>query len=200
MSGQMCRQKPPSSVQFAHLGSAYQRARGIKTPRIGILNIGSEASKGTNEIRLAYKKLSLLPSFAGNIEGKSVFDGDVDVLVTDGFTGKYLLKNRRRDCEPCPRPPPFRKRILLEDLRRHLHYAQHPGALLAESKELLSSATATPHLKALQTGSEAPSNSPRRFRKKILETEFKKHILTLEKEQLITILVSSYRVRQDHEL
>jgi len=129
-------------VQFAHLGAAYQKARGIPTPRIGILNIGSEALKGTAEIRLAYKELSKLPSFVGNIEGKSVFDGEVDVLVTDGFTGNVFLKTAEGIASlvldqihthiPLAAMEPVR--VHLDDLQRHLHYAEHPGALLCGVK------------------------------------------------------------------
>ncbi len=122
-------------VQFSRLGAAYQQARGIAHPRIGILNIGSEASKGTSELRLAYKALSGEPGFAGNIEGKSVFDGEVDVLVTDGFTGNVFLKTAegiaslvldRLQAHPSLQDT----RARLSDLQRHLHYAEHPGALL----------------------------------------------------------------------
>src|SRR6185295_19826079 len=81
-------------VQFAKLGSAFQKARGIANPSLGLLNIGSEAAKGTAELKMAYQKLKTIPSihFVGNIEGKTVFDGDVDVIVTDGFTGNVFLK------------------------------------------------------------------------------------------------------------
>ncbi|MEI6242657.1 MAG: phosphate acyltransferase, partial [Chlamydiota bacterium] len=80
-------------VQFALLGIAFQKARGIEKPSIGLLNIGSEEMKGTVEIRKAYQELvekskeSSHFSFAGNIEGKDAFEGLVDVLITDGFTG-----------------------------------------------------------------------------------------------------------------
>ena len=125
-------------VQFAHLGAAYQKARGIEIPRIGILNIGSEASKGTSEIRLAYQKLAKLSSFAGNIEGKSVFDGEVDVLVTDGFTGNVFLKTAEGIAslvlDRLHAHIPTAIRGHLDDLQRHLHYAEHPGALLCGVK------------------------------------------------------------------
>ena len=134
--------KAAQLVQFARLGAAYQKARGIENPRVGILNIGSEASKGTSEIRLAYKELSKRSFFAGNIEGKSVFDGDVDVLVTDGFTGNVFLKTAEGiaslvlDRLHARIPATALKDIQghLDDLQRHLHYAQHPGALLCGVK------------------------------------------------------------------
>ncbi len=81
-------------VQFAKVGVAFQKMRGIQSPKVGLLNIGTEALKGTSELRDAYNELKKQRSlnFAGNIEGKTVFDGDVDVLVTDGFTGNVFLK------------------------------------------------------------------------------------------------------------
>jgi glycerol-3-phosphate acyltransferase PlsX len=125
-------------IQFAHLGIAYQKARGIEHPRVGLLNIGSEASKGTAEIRLAYKTLQTLPSFAGNIEGKAVFDGEVDVLVTDGFTGNVFLKTAEGIAslvlDRLSAHIPSTIRAHLDDLRKHLHYAEYPGALLCGVK------------------------------------------------------------------
>lgn len=128
-------------IQFALIGAAYQQARGLKNPSIGILNIGSEALKGTSELRSAYQQLKKMPflQFVGNIEGKSVFDGDVDVLITDGFTGNIFLKtaegiaslilDRIRTHIPPAELKKFEPQI--EDLQRHLHYAEYPGALLA---------------------------------------------------------------------
>ena len=66
-------------IQFAQMGAAYQRARGIVDPKIGLLNIGSEALKGTSELRLAYQKMQTLSEqfpesfhFKGNIEAKEI--------------------------------------------------------------------------------------------------------------------------------
>lgn len=85
-------------VQFAELGIAYQRCcQGIDRPRVGLLNIGVESKKGTSEVRQAYQLLQERNQkgemqFVGNVEGREVFQGIVDVLVTDGFTGNVLLK------------------------------------------------------------------------------------------------------------
>ncbi len=130
-------------IQFAKLGAAYQKARGIAHPRIGILNIGSEASKGTPKTRLAYKELQKTASFAGNIEGKSVFDGDVDVLITDGFTGNVFLKTAEgiaslildRLQSHSTDESIQQMRPHFEDLQKHLHYTKHPGALLCGVKK-----------------------------------------------------------------
>lgn len=118
-------------VQFALIGAAFQKTRGIEKPTVGLLNIGSEALKGTSELRLAYHELQRKTSFrfAGNIEGKNVFDGDVDVLVTDGFTGNVFLKTAEGIAslilDRIEAPPSEAQRF------QSLRYAEYPGALLA---------------------------------------------------------------------
>lgn len=118
-------------VQFASIGAAYQKVRGIPMPKVGLLNIGSEPVKGTSELRLAYHELQTKTSFrfVGNIEGKSVFDGDVDVLVTDGFTGNVFLKTAEGIAslilDRLDVPPSEFKNF------QSLHYAEYPGAILA---------------------------------------------------------------------
>lgn len=83
-------------VQFAQMGAAYQSCmQGIERPAIGLLNVGAESKKGTAEVRQAYQILQTQPGpfeFTGNVEGVEVFQGKVDVLVTNGFTGNVLLK------------------------------------------------------------------------------------------------------------
>lgn len=125
-------------VQFATIGAAFQKTRGIPNPKVGLLNIGSEAVKGTSELRLAYSELKTKPHpfrFAGNIEGKTVFDGDVDVLVTDGFTGNVFLKTAEGIASLILDQLP----VSQNDFKRFqsLHYAQYPGALLAGVKGIV---------------------------------------------------------------
>ncbi|MDZ4167563.1 MAG: phosphate acyltransferase PlsX [Coriobacteriia bacterium] len=81
-------------VQFAHMGSAYARIiLGIEVPRVGLLNIGEEPTKGSLLAQEAYALMAAeVPGFVGNIEGRSVPTGAVDVIVTDGFTGNVTLK------------------------------------------------------------------------------------------------------------
>ena len=81
-------------VQFAVLGEVYAGARlGIAKPRIGLLNVGSEDMKGTEAIRRAAQMLENSPlNFCGFVEGDGILLGDVDVIVTDGFTGNVALK------------------------------------------------------------------------------------------------------------
>jgi glycerol-3-phosphate acyltransferase PlsX len=127
------------------MGIAYQRSRGIKKPKIGLLNIGSEAKKGTPELQQTYNQLLIeakRPSapfyFVGNIEGRDVFHGQLDVLVTDGFTGNVFLKTAEgiaavileelesATLEGCSSS----LKNTLGELRHRLHYAEYPGAIL----------------------------------------------------------------------
>lgn len=132
-------------IQFALMGIAYQKSRGIKIPQVGLLNIGSEAKKGTPELQTAYNQLHSLSqkknssfSFAGNIEGRDVFHGKIDVLVTDGFTGNVFLKTaegiaavildelQSSSIDECP----SHLKNALSGMRQRLHYAEYPGAIL----------------------------------------------------------------------
>lgn len=86
---------PAFLVQFAHLGSIYmKRVMGIENPRVGLLNNGAEAHKGTPIYKEAHALLSAEKGihFVGNIEGKDVPFDKCDVLVCDGFAGNILLK------------------------------------------------------------------------------------------------------------
>ena len=86
---------PAFLVQFAHLGSIYmKRVMGIENPRVGLLNNGAEAHKGTPIYKEAHALLAAEEGihFVGNIEGKDVPFDKCDVLVCDGFAGNILLK------------------------------------------------------------------------------------------------------------
>lgn len=86
--------KPEHLLQFAFIGSKYAKyLLNIKDPKIGLLNIGEEESKGNKFAQSAYKIMNNANiNFIGNIEGKDIFEGVVDVVVCDGFTGNVLLK------------------------------------------------------------------------------------------------------------
>jgi glycerol-3-phosphate acyltransferase PlsX len=86
--------KPENLLQFAIMGSIYaQIVRGVNNPKIGLLSNGEEAGKGNDLVKHTFPliKNSNL-NFYGNIEGKELIGGQVDVAVTDGFTGNILLK------------------------------------------------------------------------------------------------------------
>jgi len=86
--------KPEHIVQFAHMGSAYARvALEIREPRIGLLNIGEEPTKGSQLAQDAHALMAQgVAGFIGNIEGRDLTSGKADVIVTDGFTGNVALK------------------------------------------------------------------------------------------------------------
>lgn len=90
--------KPINLLQFAQMASVYIRNTfGIEKPRIGLLNIGTEETKGNDLTKSSYKLLTekskeLNINFIGNIEGREAFSGNVDAIVTDGFTGNVFLK------------------------------------------------------------------------------------------------------------
>lgn len=85
---------PQYLQQFGIMGDAYMRCvRGVKNPRVGLLNNGAEAEKGCKLTKEAYKLLEEAPiNFVGNIEGRDVTADMADVLVTDGFAGNVVLK------------------------------------------------------------------------------------------------------------
>ena len=93
-SGATVECRPHHLVQFAVMGSAYARiALGCATPRVALLSVGAEASKGNDLTREAHQLLKSAPvHFVGNVEGPAVFAGDADVIVCDGFTGNVTLK------------------------------------------------------------------------------------------------------------
>ena len=87
--------KPEHLLQFAIMGSVYaNKVRQIATPRIGLLSNGEEGGKGNDLVKAAYQLLKESNlNFIGNVEGKELFNGAADVVVTDGFTGNVLLKS-----------------------------------------------------------------------------------------------------------
>ena len=86
--------RPQHLLQFAVMGSVYARvALGIESPRVGLLSIGEEATKGNELTREAHRLLKASPlHFIGNVEARDVYSGDADVIVCDGFTGNVALK------------------------------------------------------------------------------------------------------------
>jgi len=89
---------PEYLLQFAFMGSLYMKhAMGHETPRVGLLNIGTEETKGTPAHKEAYQLLRRVHEdgrihFAGNVEGRDIAFGAADVVVADGFSGNILLK------------------------------------------------------------------------------------------------------------
>jgi len=90
--------KPINLLQFAQMSTIYLRNTfGIEKPAIGLLNIGTEETKGNELVRESYQLLKekseeLDINFVGNVEGRDAFSGKIDAIVTDGFTGNVFLK------------------------------------------------------------------------------------------------------------
>jgi glycerol-3-phosphate acyltransferase PlsX len=93
-SGASVECRPQHLLQFAVMGSVYARlALGTERPRVGLLSIGEEATKGNELTREAHRLLARAPiEFIGNIEGREIYSGIADVIVCDGFTGNVVLK------------------------------------------------------------------------------------------------------------
>jgi glycerol-3-phosphate acyltransferase PlsX len=86
--------RPHHLLQFAVMGSVYARvAYGTDRPRVGLLSVGEEETKGNDLTREAHRLLKASPlNFIGNVEGRDIYRGSADVIVCDGFTGNVVLK------------------------------------------------------------------------------------------------------------
>ncbi len=118
--------KTPHFREFAVMGSIYaELAFGKKKPSIGLMSIGEEDSKGTDRTKEAFKVLKETGlNFIGNVEGRDVFNGAVDVIVTDGFTGNVILKVSEALAEMV-------ENLLREEIKRTLQASV--GFLLSKS-------------------------------------------------------------------
>jgi phosphate acyltransferase len=86
---------PEMLVQFAQMGSTFVATRyGVASPRVGLLSIGEERTKGTPLVKATHELLEGMSTlnFVGNVEGRDIIPSPVDVVVTDGFTGNVALK------------------------------------------------------------------------------------------------------------
>jgi glycerol-3-phosphate acyltransferase PlsX len=117
--------RPGHLVQFAAMGGVYARvAFGIESPRVGLLSIGEEATKGNELTREAHRLLKASPlAFIGNVEARDVYSGKADVIVCDGFTGNVALKVSEGLVEVLAD-------FLSDDFRRRVDYSEYGGAPL----------------------------------------------------------------------
>lgn len=132
-------------VQFAMMGSVYaEHFLGKPSPRVGLLSIGEEKSKGNELTRDSHEILEAGNlNFLGNVEGRDIFMGEVDVVVTDGFVGNVVLKFTESIIyyitslvkegvgkNPISRLGAAMMRPVFRDIRRSLDYAEYGGAPL----------------------------------------------------------------------
>jgi glycerol-3-phosphate acyltransferase PlsX len=113
-------------VQFALMGSVYARHRfGVESPRVGLLSIGEEPGKGDSLRKETYELLGAAShlNFVGNVEGRDVMSADLDVCVTDGFTGNVVLKTLEGALKVIVRS-------ILDAFAAEDHYQPHVDALM----------------------------------------------------------------------
>ncbi len=131
--------------QFAVMGGVYaEKVLSIRNPRIGLLSVGEEKSKGSEVIRAAHQELAAMPvNFVGNVEGRDLFSGEADVIVTDGFAGNVALKTAEGLAEylkkmikdelrarPLAWVPIALLKPFLDSIKKRLDYSEYGGAPL----------------------------------------------------------------------
>jgi len=135
---------PEHLVEFAIMGRAYsQRVMGHASPTVHLMNIGSEEGKGNAFVKQAFRLLSKYEWFRGNIEGKEMFEGNVDVVVCDAFVGNVVLKTSEGVAELMMKMireqvpsstlgqlPYLPMKKALEPLKKKLDYAEYGGSPL----------------------------------------------------------------------
>jgi len=137
--------KPHNLFEFGAMGIAYaQEVMGIYKPRLGLLSNGEEDSKGNELTKEAFGLLKNLDNFKGNVEGRDIFNGTIDVVVTDGFTGNILLKTSEgvadaiftlmkqgiRKSLPAKIGALLMKKKVFMKLKKQVDYAEYGGAPL----------------------------------------------------------------------
>jgi glycerol-3-phosphate acyltransferase PlsX len=138
--------KPHQMAQFAIMGDAYARTvLGVNKPSVGLMSIGEEEAKGNELTKEAFPLLRDLSSlnFVGNVEGRDVFTGGVDVIVTDGFTGNVMLKlseglqdavismiKRELSASTITKAGAMLARPAFQNLKKRLDYSEYGGAPL----------------------------------------------------------------------
>jgi len=136
---------PQNLYEFGAMGEAYaQKIMGIRSPKVGLLSNGSEDSKGNALTKEAFGLLKGLNGFVGNVEGRDIFNGNVNVVVCDGFTGNILLKTSEgvvstiftmmrahiRKSLPAKLGALMMKKKVFGNMKKQVDYAEYGGAPL----------------------------------------------------------------------
>ena len=137
--------KAMNLYEFAVMGKAYAKeVMGINSPKIGLLSNGEEDSKGNELTKEAFPLLKDIDGFIGNVEGRDIFNGEVDVIVTDGFTGNVVLKTSEgvastiidlmrqniKKSIPAKIGALLMKKKVFANLKKQVDYAEYGGAPL----------------------------------------------------------------------
>jgi glycerol-3-phosphate acyltransferase PlsX len=137
--------KPRNLFEFAVMGQVYAKEiMGINNPRVGLLSNGEEDSKGNELTKESFGLLKNIEGFVGNVEGRDIFNGSVDVIVTDGFTGNIVLKTSEgvastiinmmrqniKKSIPAKIGALLMKKKVFATLKKQIDYAEYGGAPL----------------------------------------------------------------------
>ncbi|MDY0194481.1 MAG: phosphate acyltransferase PlsX [Sulfurovaceae bacterium] len=137
--------KAQNLYEFAIMGEAYAKSvMKIPNPKVGLLANGEEESKGNDLTKEAFKLIKGFKWFVGNVEGRDIFNGHVDVVVCDGFTGNILLKTSEgvastiftmmkqyiRKSLPAKLGAMLMKRKVFANIKKQIDYAEYGGAPL----------------------------------------------------------------------
>jgi len=137
--------KPRNLYEFAVMGRVYAKEiMGINNPKVGILSNGEEDSKGNELTKESFSLLKEIEGFVGNVEGRDIFNGSVDVIVTDGFTGNIVLKTSEgvastiiemmrqniKKSIPAKIGALLMKKKVFATLKKQIDYAEYGGAPL----------------------------------------------------------------------
>jgi glycerol-3-phosphate acyltransferase PlsX len=145
--------KPEHLAQFAIMGDAYSRAvLGTIRPVVGLMSIGEEEAKGNDLTKEAFPLLRAMKNlnFMGNVEGRDVFSGAVDVIVTDGFTGNVMLKlsegltdamlsmiKRELTASAVTKAGAMLAKPAFRNIKKRLDYSEHGGAPLLGVRKIV---------------------------------------------------------------
>ncbi len=184
--------KPKNLVQFALMGKVYlENVLGIEKPRIALMSIGEEDSKGNELTKTTFSILKKLDiNFIGNIEGKDIHLGEADLIVTDGFTGNVTLKvtegavdlmttllEKEIKASVVSKIGIFFLKRSLKNIKRKLDYSEYGGALLLGVNGVVIIGHGRSNVKAIKNAIE---QSREVVRKRVVE-KIGKEIVTMER-------------------
>ncbi len=166
--------KPVHLLQYALMGEAYvQHVLGRPRPKVGLLNVGEEESKGTEFSKETHALIEASTvNFIGNVEGHDIFSGEIDVIVCDGFAGNVALKTaeslahainallkRSLAMSPITRLGAWLARDAFLQLRKEVDYAEHGGAPLLGINGVVMISHGASSSKAIKNGIRAAYES-----------------------------------------
>jgi glycerol-3-phosphate acyltransferase PlsX len=178
--------KPVHLEQFAVMGEIYYRTIfGIERPRVGLLSVGEEESKGSELTLEAHQRIKQLPiRFVGNVEGRDLYNGNVDVIVCDGFMGNVALKvseglvltmvsmlRESLKVTYTRKLGALLSRRAFEDFKRRLDYSEYGGAPLLGVKGVCIIGHGSSNAKAIKNAIRVAAETARGGINAIIEQE-----------------------------